>query len=96
MSVKKKADFTDLNSIHEFCKALVKDHNLKTQEDDLHGENGIVRQIQKSLYEAMLEGELNSHLGYEKYDDSNGENYRNGYSDKTIKTQHGAISLDIP
>lgn len=95
MSVKKKADFTDLNSIREFCKALVKDHNLKTQ-DDLHGENGIVRQIQKSLYEAMLEGELNSHLGYEKHDDSNGENYRNGYSDKTIKTQHGAISLDIP
>lgn len=61
-----------------------------------HGENGIVRQIQKSLYEAMLEGELNSHLGYEKHDDSNGENYRNGYSDKTIKTQHGAINLEIP
>ena len=64
MSVKKKADFTDLNVIREFCKVLVKDHNLKTQ-DDLHGENGIIREIQKSLQEAMLEGELNSHLGYD-------------------------------
>ena len=48
MSVKKKADYTDLNVIREFCKVLVKDHNLKTQ-DDLHGENGIIREIQKSL-----------------------------------------------
>jgi putative transposase len=28
--------------------------------------------------------------------DSNGENYRNGYSEKTLKTQHGEIAIDVP
>lgn len=95
MSVDKELDYTNLNLIREFCKTLVKDRNLKTQ-DDLHGSNGVVKQIQKALYEAMLEGELDSHLGYDKHEDSTGDNYRNGYSDKTLKTQHGALNLEIP
>lgn len=95
MSAKKNVDFTNLSLIREFCKTLIKDRNLKTQ-DDLHGENGVVKEIHKALYEALLEGELNSHLGYDKHENSNGDNYRNGYSDKTVKTQHGAINLEIP
>ena len=91
----KKVDYTNLAVIREFCKTLIKDRNLKTQ-DDLHGENGVVKEIQKALYEALLEGELDSHLGYDKHDDSAGNNYRNGYSGKTVKTQHGAINLEIP
>lgn len=95
MSAKKDVDYTNLAVIREFCKTLIKDRNLKTQ-DDLHGENGVVKEIQKALYEALLEGELDSHLGYDKHDDSAGNNYRNGYSGKTVKTQHGAINLEIP
>lgn len=95
MSINTDVDFTNLGVIREFCKALVKGGNIKTQ-DDLHGENGLVKQIQKGLYEALLEGELNSHLGYDKNADSTGNNYRNGFSEKTIKTQHGPINLEIP
>lgn len=85
----------DLISLREFTKALVKKHDLKT-EDDLYGENGIIKQFQKELYEAMLDGELEHHLGYTKHADSLGDNYRNGYSSKTIKTRHGEIKLEIP
>jgi len=95
MSVDTQVDFTNLNTIKQFCSALVKGGNLKTQ-DDLYGANGVIKQIQKGLYEALLEGELDHHLGYNKHEDRTGDNYRNGYSEKTIKTQHGEISVDIP
>ena len=95
MSVDTKVDFTNLNTIKQFCSALVKGGKLKTQED-LYGANGVIKQIQKGLYEALLEGELDHHLGYNKHEDRAGDNYRNGHSEKTVKTQHGEIALDIP
>lgn len=95
MSINTDVDFTNLNIIREFCKTIVKGGNIKTQ-DDLHGENGLVKQIQKGLYEALLDGELSSHLGYDKNTDRAGDNYRNGFSDKTVKTQHGEVTLNIP
>jgi transposase-like protein len=57
---------------------------------------GLIRHIQKELYEALLNGELTHHLGDEKHEDSIGENYHNGYSEKTLKTQHGEVTLNIP
>lgn len=92
---KQTIDFSDLNVIREFSKALVNGRKLKTQED-LYGKDGVIPQFQKALYEAMLEGELNHHLGHNKYQDSLSGNYRNGYSDKTVKTQNGELGLNIP
>ena len=45
----------------------------------------------------MLNAELTEHLGYEKneYTQDN-ENYRNGYSQKTVHSSEGDITLDIP
>lgn len=87
--------YSNLSSLRKFSQSLIKEHNIKT-EHDLYGEDGLIKKIQKDLYEALLEGELKHHLGYDKHEDSLGDNYRNGYSPKTIKTQHGAIELDIP
>jgi len=95
MSTEATLDFTSLGLLKELSKSLVKGCKLKT-EDDLYGKNGIVPLLQKELYQAMLEGELNHHLGYDKHGDSKGDNYRNGYSDKTLKTQHGEISIEVP
>ena len=48
--------------------------------------------------QAMLEGELNTHLGYEKYaiDHKQTPNSRNGRSKKTLSTQYGDVELAIP
>ena len=97
MSLKslQKEDNSNLSSLRKFSQALLKEHSIKT-EDDLYGEDGLIKKIQKDLYEALLDGELKHHLGYNKHEDSLGDNYRNGHSAKTIKTQHGPIELDIP
>jgi len=43
--------------------------------------------------EKMLEGELDAHLGYAKHQESDMENARNGFGQKTIRTQHGETTI---
>lgn len=52
--------------------------------------------MRKRLIEKALEGELSAHLGYEKYARSNNPNSRNGTTSKTVKTEKGPISIDVP
>jgi transposase-like protein len=45
----------------------------------------------------MLNAELTEHLGYEKNEYiENNENYRNGYSPKTVHSTEGDITLNVP
>ncbi len=50
----------------------------------------------KEMIEAAPQGEITTHLGYEKNKKSNTENYRNGYNKKTLKSKYGEIEVDIP
>jgi putative transposase len=65
---------------------------------DLLGSNGLLKTLSKALLERMLEGEMNHHLGYEKYESigRNSGNSRNGRSKKTLKSELGEIDLAIP
>lgn len=65
---------------------------------DLLGSNGLLKALSKALLERMLEGEMNHHLGYEKYASigRNSGNSRNGKSKKTLKSELGEIDLAIP
>lgn len=54
-------------------------------------------QVYKRGIESMLEGELDSHLGYEKHvKDNNTKNARNGYTSKSLRTKQGDIEIDVP
>jgi transposase-like protein len=66
--------------------------------EELLGKNGLLMQIKKRTVEAMLEGELTEHLGYESNDPSgNGTgNSRNGRSTKKVQSKDGAIDLEVP
>lgn len=46
--------------------------------------------------QTALQGELTSHLGYDKHQESDIKNYRNGYNAKTIKSKYGNIDVSIP
>lgn len=50
------------------------------------------------MFETMLKGELNHHLGYETNDkdEKETENRRNGYGKKTIKTNLGEVDIKVP
>jgi len=50
----------------------------------------------KDVLQEVLEAELDETLGYGKHEVSEKTNSRNGYSKKTIKSELGPISLNIP
>jgi putative transposase len=58
--------------------------------------NDFLGQIQKRAIEKMLEGELDGHLGYEKNEQSDSKNARNGYGRKKIKTSYGEAEIKVP
>jgi putative transposase len=75
-------------------RALIKERGIK----DLQGIHDLVKELTGSLIQEMLEGELESELGYSKWDYRNKEtsNSRNGYSEKTLQSSQGEIDIKIP
>ena len=57
--------------------------------------NDALKDLFGPMFEAMLKGELNHHLGYESNDKSQkkDDNRRNGYGKKQIKTTQGDIAI---
>ena len=60
--------------------------------------NSLMREMISALIEETLDGELDDHLGYDRYDYENKEtdNSRNGHSKKTMHTSYGDMEVDIP
>ena len=87
----KEAKVPDINYKEEVKKC-------KTMEDVV-GKNGLLQRLLKDVIQNMLEAEMEDLLGREKYErdeESNYKNYRNGYSKKNIKSSVGDVKLDIP
>ena len=61
--------------------------------DDITNE---FKNILKEVIQTASQEELTAHLGYDKYQESDIKNYRNGYNDKTLKSKYGNIKVSIP
>ncbi len=60
--------------------------------------NGAIKDIFDPLFEAMLKGEMNHHVGYDSNDKGSkkNENRRNGFGTKTLNTTHGEVDIEVP
>ena len=69
----------------------------KTQED-LFGKNGLAKELIGDMVTYIMEKELEAKLGYPKNGrvESEIENRRNGYNEKTVRSSTGDIRLKIP
>jgi putative transposase len=56
----------------------------------------VKEQLHKRGIESLLKAEMTAHLGYQKGDSVKENNQRNGFSEKTIKTQNGEQRIKIP
>ena len=65
---------------------------------DLTGENGLLTALTRQVLQSALEVEMAHHLGYDKHDPQgcNGGNSRNGSTPKTMTTEIGKVTLDVP
>ena len=79
----------------EVLNELLRDYQ---KPEDLLGQNGLLKQLQKRLLEKALGAELTVHLGYGKHDPAgrNSGNSRNGTSPKTMKGEFGNLELATP
>jgi putative transposase len=65
---------------------------------DMADVQNLLKGLFKDAIETMLEGEMDEHLGYEKHSatgDGSG-NSRNGYSQKTMKSEMGEADISVP
>lgn len=76
------------------AQAILKEYKPQSVEDV----NEALKDIFGPLFESMLQGEMNHHLGYENNDKGpkKTDNRRNGYGSKTVKTTHGEIDIVVP
>ena len=65
---------------------------------ELIGPGGLLTGLTKTVLETALEEELSAHLGYDKHDPvgRNGDNSRNGTRAKTVLTDIGPVTLEVP
>ena len=73
------------------AKAILEEYKPTTTEEMQNA----LKDIFGPMFEAMLQGEMDSHLGYESNDrGSKGTaNRRNGYTDKTVRSSIGEIPV---
>lgn len=76
------------NIIHQ----LLQEYDIETAEDiqdalkDLLG--GTIRE--------MMEAEMDEHLGYQKSERSDNDDYRNGYKTKRVNSSYGSMDIEVP
>lgn len=76
------------------AKAIIDNYNPETVEDMQLA----IKDVFGPMFEAMLQGEMDSHLGYESNDHGykDTDNRRNGYTDKTLNTSYGEVPIRTP
>lgn len=81
----------DVSKVEEKLK------NIKSL-SDLTGPNGVIQEMIKLTVERILRAEQEAHLGFEPHEATVApkDNYRNGYSKKTIKTSSGEVEIEVP
>lgn len=78
----------------EIAQKIIEEYQPETVTDM---ENAL-KEIFGPMFEAMLQGEMTNHLGYESNDHGakKTSNRRNGYSKKTLKTSGGTVDISVP
>ena len=87
----KKKEITPGESL---AKQIIEQYNPKSVADMQNA----LKDIFGPMFEAMLQGEMNSHLGYENNDHGakSTDNRRNGYTNKKVKTSAGEVDIKVP
>lgn len=90
MARKKK----ELKPNEQLARTILEQYQPKSVEDMQNA----LKDIFGPMFEAMLQGEMNGHLGYENNDRGEKEtsNRRNGYTSKTLKTTAGEVPVQVP
>jgi len=67
-------------------------------QDEVVGQDGLIKQLTGRILQRALEAEMTEHLGYEKHSNAgdNSGNSRNGHTEKTVLLENQSATIEIP
>ena len=72
--------------------ALIDEYDIETAEDI----QDALRDLLGGTIKSMMEAEMSEHLGYEKSERFDSDNYRNGTKTKKVHSKYGEMSVNVP
>ena len=72
--------------------ALIEEYDIETADDIQEA----LKDLLGGTIKSMMESEMDEHLGYESYERSDTDNYRNGTKRKTVRSNYGEFQIDVP
>ncbi len=75
----------------QIIQQLLQEYNIETTADI----QAALRDLLGGTIKEMKESEMDQHLGYQKSERSDSDDYRNGYKKKTVNTSVGSLELDV-
>lgn len=90
----RRKEFTHSTASLAIARAIIDEFKPKSVAE-IHE---AVKSVMAPMFEAMLQGEMEAHLGYGSNDhgDKDTDNRRNGYIHKSVKTTSGEIGINVP
>lgn len=71
---------------------LLQEYDIETAEDI----QDALKDLLGGTIKEMMEAEMDDHLGYEKSERSDSDDYRNGYKSKRVNSSYGSMDIDVP
>jgi transposase-like protein len=67
-------------------------------QDEVVGQDGLIKQLTGRILQRALEAEMTEHLGYEKDSNAgdNSGNSRNGHTEKTVLMENQSTTIEVP
>ena len=98
MSKEKNAEKKEIQAQMPSAEEVAEALGQATSIDDFYGKDGIFSKLFSKTIEDMLEAELTSELGYERYESEghNSGNSRNGHYSRKMRTSGGDAEIKVP
>jgi transposase-like protein len=76
----------------QIIQQLLQEYDIETAEDI----QDALKDLLGGTIKEMMEAEMDDHLGYEKSERSDSDDYRNGYKSKQVNSSFGSMTIDVP
>lgn len=76
----------------DIIRQLLEEYDIETEEDI----QDALKDLLGGTIKEMMEAEMDGHLGYEKSERSDNDDYCNGYKRKQVNSRYGSMEIEVP
>lgn len=76
----------------EIIQKLLQEYEIQSAQDIQEA----LKDLLGGTIKEMMEAEMDTHLGYQKSERSDSDDYRNGYKSKQVNSSYGSMKIEVP